>query len=157
MDHERHGVEASPSSISCWTCSNNSDRHPPLNVNGWIGIVPGHADGERVRRAGEGGREALGVRMDINGHVYFEYARDGRMAVCFEPTFPDQRYGDDPHALDHLMTGLRFQLSEDGGRDDWVEEDESVSSALALIGRYTGTDIATDWIQARHSSLRPAT
>ncbi|MFI0422319.1 DUF6461 domain-containing protein [Spongiactinospora sp. 9N601] len=126
-------------------------------VNGWIGIVPGHADGERVRRASEGGREALGVRMDINGHAYFEYARDGRMLVSFEPTFPERRYGDDPHALDHLMAGLRFQLSEEGGRDDWVEEDESVSSALALIGRYTETDIATDWIQARHYSFRPAT
>ncbi|RBQ18655.1 hypothetical protein DP939_19420 [Spongiactinospora rosea] len=125
-------------------------------VNGWIAIVPGHADGERLRAASEGGREVLGIRMDITGHEHFEYARDGRMVASFEPTFPDQRYGEDPHALDHLMAGLRFQLSEEGGPDDRVEQDESVSSALALIGRHTGTDIATDWIQARHSAFRPA-
>ncbi|WP_344922355.1 hypothetical protein [Streptosporangium oxazolinicum] len=47
--------------------------------------------------------------------------------------------------LDHLMDGLRFQIS-----DDPVEAPESVSSALALIGRVTGTD----WFLAR-SRIRP--
>ncbi|GAA4513727.1 hypothetical protein [Nonomuraea ferruginea] len=35
-----------------------------------------------------------------------------------------------------------------------MEADESVSSALTLIGRITGTDLATDWFQARHSRIR---
>ncbi|MBG0831536.1 hypothetical protein HS041_27760 [Planomonospora sp. ID67723] len=67
-------------------------------------------------------------------------------------TEPGQlQFGDDPHALDHLMDGLRFQVTDDDV--DPVEADESVSSALALIGRITETDIATDWFQARHSRI----
>ncbi|MGW4661610.1 DUF6461 domain-containing protein [Streptosporangium sandarakinum] len=123
-------------------------------VNGWIGIVPG-VDRERLPSISEGGREVLNVSMDISGREYFDYARDGRMIVSFDPAFPENRSGDDPHALDHLMDGLRFQISDDGFVDDRVEEDESFSSALALIGRITGTDMAADWFEARHSSMRP--
>ncbi|MFI6707736.1 hypothetical protein ACIBF7_14940 [Nonomuraea sp. NPDC050478] len=47
---------------------------------------------------------------------------------------------------------LRFEITDDNV--DPVEADESVSSALALIGRITGTDLATDWFQARHSRIR---
>ncbi|MEV5414502.1 DUF6461 domain-containing protein [Thermopolyspora sp. NPDC052614] len=122
-------------------------------VNGWIAIVPGHGDGERLRALSEGGREALGFRMDMSGNAYLEYARDGRMIVSFDPMAPDERYGDDPHALDHLMNGLRFEITVDV--DDPVEVSESLSSALELIGRFTETDIATDWFQARHSRFRP--
>lgn len=124
-------------------------------VNGWIGIVPAYADGERLRSITEGGRQALGLRMDIGGHAYFDYARDGRMIASFDPTWPQERSGDDPHALDHLMDGLRFQISDDVVLDDRVEEDESISSALALIGRVTETDIAADWFLAQHSRIRP--
>ncbi|WP_147425357.1 hypothetical protein [Bailinhaonella thermotolerans] len=53
--------------------------------------------------------------------------------------------GDDPHALDHLMEGLRFTIDD--------EVDENIGSVLALIGRVTRTDIATDWIEATHSRL----
>jgi hypothetical protein len=125
-------------------------------VNGWIGIVPGHADGERVRSITEGGRAAVGLSMDITGNAYFDYARDGRMIVSFDPLSPEnwRRSGDDPHALDHLMDGLRFQISDDDVLDNPVEDPESISSALALIGRITETDIATDWFLAQHSRIR---
>ncbi|MEV4379244.1 DUF6461 domain-containing protein [Streptosporangium sp. NPDC049644] len=124
-------------------------------VGGWIGIVPAHADSERLRSITEGGREALGLLMDINGNAYFDYARDGHMVVSFDPTWPEKRYGDDPHALDHLMDGLRFQISDDDVFDNLVEDPESISSALALIGRITETDIAADWFLAQHSCIRP--
>ena len=126
-------------------------------VNGWIGIVPAHADGERVRSVTEGGRQALGLRMDINGNAYFDFARDGRIIVSFDPLSPEnwKRSGDDPHALDHLMDGLRFQISDDDVLDNPVEDPESISSALALIGRITETDIAADWFLAQHSRIRP--
>jgi hypothetical protein len=123
-------------------------------VNGWIGVVPGHGDGERLRSITEGGREALGLRMDIGGHAYVEYARDGRMVVSFEAFWPKRQFGDDPHALDHLMDGLRFEINDDD-LDDLVEDPESISSVLTLIGRVTETDIATDWFLARHSRVRP--
>ena len=131
--------------------------HWVAEVNGWIGIVPGHIDGERLRCISEGGRQALGFRMDIGGHEYFEYARDGRMIASFSPAWLEERYGDDPHAFDHLMDGLRFQIvTESCTPDERVDVDESISSALALIGRITGTDIATDWFLAQHSRLRPS-
>ncbi|MEV4110226.1 DUF6461 domain-containing protein [Nonomuraea sp. NPDC049695] len=123
-------------------------------VNGWIGIVPAQADREVVRSLSEGGREALGFSMDINYNASFVYARDGRTIISFDPSSPDERYGEDPHALDHLMDGLRFQIiTESDNPDDLVEIDESVSSALALIGRITETDIAADWFQAQHSRI----
>ncbi|MEV4397382.1 DUF6461 domain-containing protein [Nonomuraea sp. NPDC049607] len=127
-------------------------------VNGWIGVVPAHGHGEFLCSVTEGGRQALGLRMDITGNAYFEYARDGRMVVSFDPLSPDdwRRSGDDPHALDRLMDGLRFEISDDDVRDNPVEDPESISSALALIGRVTETDIATDWFLARHSRIRPA-
>ncbi|MEU6722024.1 hypothetical protein ABZ897_62230 [Nonomuraea sp. NPDC046802] len=68
-----------------------------------------------------------------------------------------------------LVTRTPCHLSEildhaidDGSRwvgdnpDDLVEIDESISSALALIGRFTETDMATDWFQAQHSRVKPA-
>ncbi|MDF2707288.1 MAG: hypothetical protein K0R62_2940, partial [Nonomuraea muscovyensis] len=110
-------------------------------VGDWIGIVPAHGHGERLRSITEGGRQALGLLMDINGNAYFDYARDGRMIVSFDPTWPEKRSGDDPQALDHLMDGLRFQISNDDVLDN-LEHPESISSALALIGRITETDIA---------------
>lgn len=55
------------------------------------------------------------------------------------------------------MDGLRFQIiTESDNPDDLVEIDESISSALALIGRFTETDMATDWFQAQHSRVKPA-
>ncbi|MEV0597275.1 DUF6461 domain-containing protein [Nonomuraea cavernae] len=124
-------------------------------VNGWIGIVPARSDDEFLLSITEGGRQAISFSMNIHGREHFKYAGDGRMIVSFEPTWPEKRFGDDPHALDHLMDGLRFQITDGGGLDDRVEEDESISSALALIGRITETDIAADWFQAQHSRIRP--
>ncbi|MFI6817567.1 DUF6461 domain-containing protein [Nonomuraea sp. NPDC050328] len=127
-------------------------------VNGWIGVIPGHGDGEFLRALTEGGRQAVGLHMDITFNAYFDYARDGRTVVSFDPLWPEswRLSGDDPHALDHLMAGLRFQLNEGDGLDDRVEDPESISSALALIGRITETDLATDWFLAQHSRFRPA-
>ncbi|MFI6455084.1 DUF6461 domain-containing protein [Streptosporangium amethystogenes] len=124
-------------------------------VNGWIGIVPARSDEEFLLSITEDGRQALSLSMDIHNREYFKYARDGRMITSFSPTWPEERFGDDPHALDHLMDGLRFQITDGGVLEDRVEQDESISSALALIGRLTETDIATDWFQAPHSRIRP--
>ncbi|MBF8190701.1 hypothetical protein ITP53_34320 [Nonomuraea sp. K274] len=82
-------------------------------VNDWTGIVPAQADREVVRSIAEDGRQALGFSMDIN--AYFIYARDRRMIVSFDPSSPAERYGEDPHALDHLMDGLRFQIITEAG------------------------------------------
>ncbi|NRQ40900.1 hypothetical protein HII36_55220 [Nonomuraea sp. NN258] len=120
-------------------------------VDGWIGVVPGHGHREFLRSLSEGGGEAVGLCMDIHGHAYFDHARDGRIVVSFDPQWPQRRSGDDPHALDRLMAGLRFQISDGDVRDDPVEDPESISSALALIGRVIGSDLAEDWFLARHS------
>ncbi|WP_084964048.1 DUF6461 domain-containing protein [Thermoactinospora rubra] len=119
-------------------------------AGGWICILPARDDDAFLRSLSVGGRQVLSFSMDINGHDRFKYIRDGDIVVSFRPTWPDSKHGSDPHALDHLMDGLRFQDSED---DSLVEEDEIISSALALIGRVTGTDIAADWIEATHSRI----
>ncbi|MEU4235269.1 DUF6461 domain-containing protein [Nonomuraea sp. NPDC026600] len=124
-------------------------------VGDWVSIVPASADRERLVSITAGGREAFGLSMDISNRTYFHYVRGGRLVTSFSPTWPESRFGDDPHALDHLMDGLRFQISADDVFDDRVDREESVSSALTLIGRFTGTDIATDWFEAQHSCIRP--
>ncbi|MEV4113293.1 hypothetical protein [Nonomuraea sp. NPDC049695] len=67
----------------------NIDDEPTwfAEVNDWIGIVPGHADGERVRSVTEGGRQALGLPWTST----FAYARDGRTVVSFDPLSPENR------------------------------------------------------------------
>jgi hypothetical protein len=124
-------------------------------VNGWFGIVPAQGHGEFLRSVTQGGRQAIGLSMDINYNAYFEYARDGRTIVSFDPLSPQERYGDNPHVLDHLMDGLRFQINDGDVLDNPVEDPESISSALALIGRITETDIATDWFLTQHARIRP--
>ncbi|MEV4289324.1 DUF6461 domain-containing protein [Nonomuraea bangladeshensis] len=121
----------------------------------WISIVPANADRDHLLSMTAGGREALGLSMDISNRDYLHYARDGRLVTSFSPSQPELRFGDDPYALDHLMDGLRFQISADDVFDDRVDREESISSALALIGRFMGTDMATDWFEAQHSCIRP--
>ncbi|MDP4511099.1 DUF6461 domain-containing protein [Nonomuraea turcica] len=116
-------------------------------AGGWIGIMPARSDDAFLLLLTEGGRQALTLSMNISGHDHFKYAQDGRMVASFIRLRPDPMHGDDPHALDHLMDGLRFQISGDDVFENRVEENESISSALALIGRSTETDIATDCFQ----------
>jgi hypothetical protein len=129
--------------------------HLVAEVGDWVSIVPASADREHLLSITAGGREAFGLSMDISNRTYFHYVHGGRLVTSFSPTWPESRFGDDPYALDHLMDGLRFQISADDVFDDRVDREESVSSALALIGRFTGTDIATDWFEAQHSCIRP--
>ncbi|MBB3727105.1 DUF6461 domain-containing protein [Nonomuraea dietziae] len=81
-----------------------------------VAVLPRHVPASGVRSITEGGRQALGLRMDVN---------DGRVAVSFESTWPEERFGDDPHALDHLMDGLRFQISDDDILDNRVDRARS--------------------------------
>jgi hypothetical protein len=127
-------------------------------VGDWIGVIPSTSDEARIRSLSADGRQVLGISISRNNSLRddFWYARDGRLIVAFHPTeFPDNVSGDDPHALDHLMDGLRFQISDPDVLENRVEVDESVSSALALIGRITETDMAADWFEALHSRVDP--
>lgn len=131
-------------------------------VGEWFCVVPGLYDDRSLRSFSTDGGQAVSLILNINHTERFTYARDGRVVVSFDPLWPDERSGEDPHALDHLMKGLRFQLNDPGdpatpgNPEDLVEEDESISSTLTLIGRLTETDIATDWFEAPHSRFRPA-
>ncbi|WP_433348538.1 DUF6461 domain-containing protein [Microtetraspora malaysiensis] len=125
-------------------------------VGSWIGVVPGGSDNDQfILSLTADDRQALSFSMDISGNAWLKYARDGRMVVAFDPMSPDDRVGDDPHALDHMMEGLRFELSGPEVHENYVDTDESISSALALIGRVTETDMAADWFEALHSRVRP--
>ncbi|MFF4775806.1 DUF6461 domain-containing protein [Microtetraspora fusca] len=123
-------------------------------VGSWVGVVPGGSE-EFMLSLTVDDRQALSFSIDISGKAWFTYARDGRMVVAFDPMSPDDRVGDDPHALDHMMEGLRFEISGPEVHENYVETDESISSALALIGRVTETDMAADWFEALHSRARP--
>ncbi|WP_433376944.1 DUF6461 domain-containing protein [Streptosporangium sp. CA-115845] len=125
-------------------------------VGGWICVVPGPSDDDQFMKSFTvDGRQALSLSMYITGNDWFKYARDGRMVVAFNPTWPDRAFGDDPRALDRMMEGLRFEVSGPEVHENHVEPPESISSALALIGRVTETNMAADWFEALHSRLSP--
>ncbi|MEO3891329.1 DUF6461 domain-containing protein [Nonomuraea sp. B5E05] len=122
-------------------------------AGGWTSILPASSDDQFLLSLTEGGLQALSLSMDISNRDSFKYARDGRMVASFSPSLLDPVFGDDPPGLDHLMDGLRFRISDDDILDSRVDREESISSALALIGRITETDIATDWLEAQHSRI----
>ncbi|MEU4570995.1 DUF6461 domain-containing protein [Nonomuraea sp. NPDC023979] len=136
----------------------NSEEGGPIWVGeagGWTCVIPGPTDDDFLLPLTAGGREALCFSMDMGGHDHFKYLKDGEVVVAFQPTWPHPVHGSDPHALDHLMAGLRFRTSGDDVIEDRVDEGESISSVLTLIGRITGTDIAADWLEATHSLIYP--
>ncbi|SEH03002.1 hypothetical protein SAMN05444920_13211 [Nonomuraea solani] len=49
----------------------------------WISIVPATADRDHLLSITAGGRQAIGLSMDISNRDYFHYARDGRLATSF--------------------------------------------------------------------------
>ncbi|WP_061296522.1 DUF6461 domain-containing protein [Herbidospora cretacea] len=124
-------------------------------VGGWICVVPAPYEGDEFMRAvTTGGRKAVSLGMDVSNREYFKYAEDSRLITAFDPAFPSDAHGEDPRALDHLMAGLRFEINVEDDAQTWVETDEMLSSTLTLIGRITDTDMAADWFEARHSSMR---
>ncbi|WP_030907955.1 DUF6461 domain-containing protein [Streptosporangium amethystogenes] len=102
---------------------------------------------ENLMRLSADGRRALSVSWDIGGNHEIGYAVNGAMKVrlTFTFTFPELRAGTDITALDPFMSGLRFELDENG---ESIEA--SISSAFVLAGRVTGEEIRAAWLDSPH-------
>ncbi|MGV9778023.1 DUF6461 domain-containing protein [Streptosporangium sp. NPDC003464] len=91
---------------------------------------------------------ALSVSWAINGDGTLDYATDGQMITSLTVIYPALRDGADPHALDPSLEGLRFEL---GSGREGASIEESISSALTLIGRITGREIEREWLDGTHA------
>lgn len=117
-------------------------RVPPavlvVSVGDWqIGIEENGFEGSRpeVLRRVAGAEFALSVYWNVNGHTRFSYSRGGRTQVGFDMESVDDRYGDDPHALDEHLAGLPFGLGDDA---------HPYAAGLALAERVTGVRLDAD-------------
>ncbi|WP_306870875.1 hypothetical protein [Streptosporangium brasiliense] len=70
------------------------------------------------------------------------------MITSLTVTYPALRDRADPHALDPYLEGLRFEL---GSGREGTSIEESISSALTLIGRITGREIDREWLDGTHT------
>ncbi|MFE0156497.1 DUF6461 domain-containing protein [Nonomuraea sp. NPDC059007] len=98
------------------------------------------------------GRRAIGIHWDLGGNDKLAYAADGVLLTRFAPSWPDSRTGENVRVLDPFMAGLRFQMDDPSDRAivNPVTFAESVSSALVLAGRVTGTELDATWLRNTH-------
>ncbi|MEV4249814.1 DUF6461 domain-containing protein [Streptosporangium canum] len=99
------------------------------------------------------GTRALSLECGASSTYRLDWAADGAIVTSFAIDWPDERGGVNPHALDPLMEGLKFQLDNPGNFsiDDPVTIEVSVTSALRLAGRITGSEINAEWLDAIHT------
>ncbi|MEV4894247.1 DUF6461 domain-containing protein [Nonomuraea sp. NPDC055795] len=108
-------------------------------------------DDSHVRALSQGGRRAFSIKSGYNNYSLLEWAVDGEIVTSFTVDWPDPKGGSDPHALDHLMEGLHFQLEEPGPTPDPVTVEVSLTSALRLAGRITGHELTEAWLADVHT------
>ncbi|MEU4835445.1 DUF6461 domain-containing protein [Streptosporangium sp. NPDC023615] len=90
---------------------------------------------------------ALSIEWDPdNRDPTIKYAIDGKVITSMNIIDTADRSGVNPDALDAYMEGLRFDVDS----DDAVEPNESFTSALIMIGRITGHELDSSWLDATH-------
>jgi len=104
-----------------------------LRVGAWTVVVePGGFEGAGLVAGLSRGGEAVSVlRHDYSSHA-FAYAVAGEEITCFDPAFPDHRYGTDPDRLLPAMRSAGFARSADGFVD------QPIADGLRLAGLMTG-------------------
>ncbi|MEV5408183.1 DUF6461 domain-containing protein [Thermopolyspora sp. NPDC052614] len=125
-------------------------------VDDWVWVLPAGwrlLDDEILAGLSRDDGQVLDIIWDISGNYLLTYATDGRILTRFDPCFPREREGVDPHALDHLMAGLRFELADPDDRPPGgeVTVEESLSSAFVLAGRLVGRQIDDEWFSGIHT------
>jgi hypothetical protein len=97
-----------------------------IEDNGWEGSRP-----EVLRPLSAGGR-AGSMFWNVNSSMRVSVAEAGRLIGSFDPVDPDQRWGDEPAAVDPLIADLDF----DAG--DWIP------LGMAVVERFTGVHVTRD-------------
>ncbi|MFD1374131.1 DUF6461 domain-containing protein [Actinoplanes sichuanensis] len=91
-----------------------------------------------VEQALSAAGETVSYYFTVNTNSWFSWHIDGREVVCFDPTYPEERYGTDPGRLDPVLTELGFDLEPEEREDDDDFDWGVQGRAVALMERITG-------------------
>ncbi|MEV4299672.1 DUF6461 domain-containing protein [Microbispora rosea] len=122
-------------------------------VGAWAQAIPfcELPDNSYLRLLSRDGGRALSIQSAHN-NCRLDWAVNGEIVTFLAIDWPDARGGTDPHALDSLMEGLRFELEEPGSVTDPVTVEVSLTSALRLAARITGHEITGEWLDGVHTA-----
>ena len=106
-----------------------------VEVNGYVGVT------DRLIEPLARGRVIVSHFQNVNAVDRFTWWRDGKVALTFEPLFPDQRSGATPDVLIDSMREVGFPV--DGSAYDDGEFHQS-EAAFALAERVTAVRIGPE-------------
>ncbi|KKZ75059.1 DUF6461 domain-containing protein [Streptomyces showdoensis] len=108
-----------------------------IEPNGYLGVTE-----ERVLPA-SAGASWVSHFVNINGVGTFLWAEDQVLRLCFDPMFPEDRWGSGPDDLLDVMERIGFHFE-----DDDPETELSSPAAFALAEHLTGVAITPTLLQA---------
>lgn len=107
-----------------------------IEPNGYLGVTE-----ERALLA-SAGANWVSHFVNINGVGTFLWAEDQVLRLCFDPMFPEDRWGTASDELLDVMERIGFHLAEEA-----PETDLSSSAAFALAEHLTGVAIIPPLLQ----------
>ncbi|MEV4947860.1 DUF6461 domain-containing protein [Streptomyces sp. NPDC053755] len=106
-----------------------------IEPNGYLGVTE-----ERALPA-SAGTSWISHFVNINAVGTFLWAEDQALRLCFDPMFPEERWGTTPDELLDVMVGIGFHVEDDAPESD---EDLSSPAAFALAEHLTGVAITPE-------------
>lgn len=107
-----------------------------IEANGYLGVTE-----ERALPA-SAGASWVSHFVNVNAHGTFLWAEDHVLRLCFDPMFPDERWGSAPDELLEVMRRIGFHFDEED-----PETDLSSPAAFALAEHLTGVAITPALLQ----------
>ncbi|MFJ4870598.1 DUF6461 domain-containing protein [Streptomyces sp. NPDC088757] len=107
-----------------------------IEPNGYLGVTE-----ERALPA-SAGTSWVSHFVNINGVGTFLWAEDQALRLCFDPMFPEDRWGTAPDGLLDVMRRIGFHFD-----DDDPETDLSSPAAFALAEHLTGVAVTPALLQ----------
>lgn len=109
-----------------------------IEPNGYLGVTE-----ERALPA-SAGTNWISHFVNVNAVGTFLWAEDQALRLCFDPMFPEDRWGTTPDELLDVMTRIGFHVDGDAPE---TEMDLSSPAAFALAEHLTGVAITRELLQ----------
>jgi hypothetical protein len=109
-----------------------------IEANGYLGVTE-----ERALPA-SAGTSWISHFVNINAVGTFLWAEDQALRLCFDPMFPEERWGTTPDELLDVMVRIGFHVDDDAPES---ETDLSSPAAFALAEHLTGVAITPELLQ----------
>ncbi|KJY19873.1 MULTISPECIES: DUF6461 domain-containing protein [Streptomyces] len=109
-----------------------------IEPNGYLGVTE-----ERVLPA-SAGASWVSHFVNVNALGTFLWAEDQALRLCFDPMFPEDRWGTTPDEFLDVMTRIGFRVDDDAPETGM---DLSSPAAFALAEHLTGVAITPELLQ----------